>query len=243
MIVFKDSIYLHSPKTGGTFFRSWMKNNLAHHTRMCQKLIPENIYIQEELDYFKGVLNDEARSKFDYSLENDTLDNIFIKIQHTTLGELNPVFTEGKNVFFFVRNPIEWLYSRVKYGVQIGLFENIERSLEWELSNSKIFSSNFSRLDEHNCNIYMMKYEFLYYNIIKMLDLSDIVLRNHNIISLANKNEANKSKLINGKMNQALKIKDFNDAIRKFDTRIPDFYEETLNPYKKLKNFEKGRKL
>ena len=88
-----------------------------------------------------------------------------------------------------------------------------------------------------------MKYEFLHYNITKMLDLSDIVLRNHNIISLANKNEANKSKLINGKMNQALKIKDFNDAIRKFDTRIPDFYEETLNPYKKLKNFEKGRKL
>tara|TARA_Y100000004_G_C8897552_1_gene404866 strand:+ start:238 stop:969 length:732 start_codon:yes stop_codon:yes gene_type:complete len=239
MIVFKDSIYLHSPKTGGTFFRSWMKNNLAHHTKLCQKLIPENIYIQEELDYFKHTLNDEAKSKFDYALENDTLDNILIKIQHTTLEDLNPEFTEGKNVFFFVRNPIEWLYSRVKYGVQIGIFKNIEKSLEWELSNSKIFSSNFSYLDGHNCNIYMMKYEFLYYNIIKMLDLSGIPLRNHHIISLTNKDEANTSKLINGKINQALKIQDFNDAMKKLDTRIQEFYEEALSPYKKLKNFEK----
>lgn len=239
MIVFKDSIYLHSPKTGGTFFRSWMKNNLAHHTQLCQKLIPENIYIQEELDYYRSSLTNKARFKFDYSLENDTLDNILIKIQHTTLEELNPKFTNGKNVFFFVRNPIEWLYSRVKYSVQLGLFENIEDSLEWELSNSKIFSSNFNCLDKHNCNIYMMKYEFLYFNIVKMLDLSGIYLRNCHIVSLSRKDEVNKSKLINGKMNKVLKIQDFDDAMKGFDTRISEFYEEALSPYKKLKNFEK----
>lgn len=226
MIIFNNSIFLHSPKTGGTFTRSWIYKNLSSYNKFCQQLIPNCVYSIKDLDYVKSVLTISKKQEFDIALENDTLDCINIKIQHIALQDLDLSFTEGKKIFFFVRNPIDWIYSRVKYGVQIGVFSNIEKVLNTDSIGLEL-SRNLLGLDNHNADIFMMKYEYLYFNLIKMLELSDIPITNDIIQSLINKDKINTSNMTNGKFNQTCKKNQIEKILKTFDKRILDFYDKS----------------
>lgn len=239
MIVLDNSIYLHSPKTGGTFIKSWMHKNLSDHTKFCQPLIPQCTYSLEDLNYVKSVLNQQAKDQFDVWMKNDTLDWIFVKIQHLSLNDLDPSFTEGKKIFFFVRDPIDWIYSRTKYSVQIGIFNNIQKSLDQELAHPNWYSSNLRNLNKHNADVFMMKYEYLYFNLIKMLELSGVPLTNDIIKTLIIKDKVNQAYITNGQLNQVCQIHHLEEILSHFDDRILDLYQHPEVALKKLKNFQK----
>lgn len=240
MILFKDSIFLHSPKTGGTFIKSWMYNNVRDHTKFCQPIVPECLYSLEDLNCVRSALNQKAKDEFDICMEEYSLDHIFVKIQHISLEHLDPSFTEGKKIFFFVRDPIDWIYSKIKYGVQIGVFKTIEKALQRELGgNTHWHLDNLKYLDEHNADVFMMKYECLYYNIIKMLELSNMPLTNDVIKTLIVKDKTNPSLVDNGHLNRVCRIDHLEQILSQFDNRIFDFYQNPEVAFKKIKNFEK----
>lgn len=217
-----------------------MYNNLHDHIKFCQPIIPRCLYSLEDLDYVKSTLNQQAKDQFDIWVKEYPLDYVFVKIQHLSLEHLDTSFTEGKKIFFFVRNPIDWIYSKIKYGVQINVFKTMEKALEWHLSgNNDWHLHNFKYLDEHNADVFMMKYEYLYFNIIKMLELSNVPLTNNFIKTLIVKGESNQSNIINGHLNQVCQVHHLEEILSHFDDRILDFYQNPEVALRKLKNFEK----
>lgn len=239
MIVLDNSIYLHFPKTGGTFIKSWIRQNLSDYTKFCQPLIHQGTYSLEDLNYVKSTLNQQAKDHFDTWVKNDTLDWVFVKIQHLSFGHLDPSFTEGKKIFFFVRNPVDWIYSKIKFGVQVSAVNNMQESLDTELARLDWHSSSLRYLDDHNADIFMMKYEYLYFNIIKMLELSGVPLTNDIIKTLIIKDKLNHSIINNGQMNQVCKVHHLEEMLSHFDNRILDLYQNPEVTLKKLKNFQK----
>ena len=233
MLVLNDTnIWLHVTKTGGVFLRSWLIDHVPPQyitfSNGGARNVAEYHFNPEVMKFWSEVVTTEPKHRVLYEKDKEAGMHMFAcRSDHMTLNKLNPEYLRGKKIFFFTREPMSWLYSKAKYAKQIELADTFKEGLEKVDMREQILPWHWcDHLRIPDCELYMMKYEYLYTNIIQMLTLSGVPVTNHMIRTLVEYEWLNAAKYDNISVNQEVSIEELEEKHRQIDPRIAYFYNE-----------------
>lgn len=233
MIVLNDTnIILHIPKTGGVFFRSWLLDHVPPQyitfSHGGSRHVAEYHYDPKVIKFWHEVraIEPEYRELLE-SDARDTMHKFACRSDHMTIQKLNPEYLRGKKIFFFTREPMSWLYSKAKFQKQIGLVETFKQGVEEVDMFDQIQPWHWcDHLRIENCELYMMKYEYLYANIIQILTMSGVPVTNDMMKTLVEYERLNEAEYDNISVNKEVSIEELRKKYQQVDPRIAHFYEE-----------------
>ena len=233
MIVLNETnIWLHIPKTGGVFFRSWLLDHVPpqyitfSHGR--SRHVSEYKFDVEAMEFWSRVVTKEPKYRELYDKDKEAgMHNFACSSDHMSLQKLDPDYLCGKKIFFFSREPMSWLYSKAKYLKQIGEVDDFKSGVEQVEMIKQIMPWHWcDHLRLRDCELYMMKYEYLYANIVQMLTLSGVPVTDDMMRTLVEYKRLNEAQYSNIEVNQECSIEMLRGKNEEVDPRIAYFYNE-----------------